>query len=448
MEARIPPHDIDAEMCVLGSMMLCGDDVERFALVRARVRRDAFYQADHQIIYDALCSMADAGTSIDAVTTRAELIRRGLFEEIGGRDYLASILGTMPSAAHGEHYANLVREKYLLRGAIASANDILHDCYAPAAGAGYAADLLRTAAGRILELVSTGTADRFTRMADAVRMALEAKRNGKASRLATGLYEFDYLCGGLPIGKFVLIGGRPGMGKSLLCKQIVLNVAAARLSPCGIVTVEEDERKVAQNAISNYSGIENCRVTYGNFGPEEWAAVATAAERLGTLDIWVNDRAVTLGEVEDAVTTAAVRHKCRVVVVDYLQLIDPEGKGENENREITRISQALKRLAKRLDIVLMAACQLNRGNENGGVRPPTLRDLRGSGTLEQDGDLIVLLHREDYYLPDDRLHERNHQLKAIVAKNKDGPQATIPLLFDAKTQRISDWPAPGGVPEW
>jgi replicative DNA helicase len=256
------------------------------------------------------------------------------------------------------------------------------------------------------------------------------------ARIPTGLHDLDAVIGGLPRGGFTLVGARPGIGKSQICKQFALNLARRGI-PVGIVTVEEDRRKIGQNYLSNASGVENNHIAYSTMGPHEWDEVLRAVKGLNELPIYIADEPVKLSDVEASIIVMATQKKCEVVIVDYLQLINPDVSGENENREITLISKCLKMAFKRLNIAGIAACQLNRGNETGGVRHPTVKDLRGSGSLDQDGDLIMLLHRDDYYEKDS--FKWNKQLLCIVGKNKAGPTGDVPLWFSGKTQTVADW---------
>jgi replicative DNA helicase len=434
---RLPPHSVEAEGCALSALMLCGDDRGTFDLIRAQLRTESFYQADHGIIFDVVCEMADRGKAIDAVLVSQELKRRQLLEDIGGVEYLAHLLRAIPSAAHGPHYAGVVREMAILRGIITASNDALRRCYAPMHGDS-AAGIAAAFADELVSLARTGAAAKFCTLGEALMEVLDAKTSHKSDRIRTGLADVDDMIGGIPLGEFTLIGGRPSMGKSQIAKQVVLNAAAKGDGPCAVVTIEETRHKVAENALSNLSGVENNRIAYGTLGPQDWHEISQAEPKLRKLPVFIDDVPLRLDEVTEAVTVAVLKHKCRLVVVDYLQLIDP-GSEETENREITKISRALKGLAKRLNVALIAVCQLNRGNESSGVRRPTLRDLRGSGSLEQDGDLIILLHREDYYRYTEPGYLPNHRLEAIVAKNKKGCVGTVPLHFSGKTQRVTDW---------
>lgn len=431
---RLPPHSLDAEMCVLASMMLDNDAASRIVQI---VGRDDFFQTDHQVIYDQLARMHRDGRPVDAILLSAELEKRQLLEEVGGKAYLGTILDTIPSAAHGEHYANVVRDKSVLRRVIAQANDALRDAYAPRDQT-TPNDIARRYADSLAMIATTGTTDRFRRLGDVVIDVVECKQRNDQRRIPTGVTQLDAICGGLPIGGFTLVGGRPGSGKSLLCKQFLHNVGALG-RPIGLISIEESSEKVAENALANYASVENNHVVYNRLSAGEWQDIIRVTPDLAKLDFWVNDEPTRLSDVESAVTTAAVKHRCRLVVVDYLQLIEPDDNGDNENREITKISKRLKACAKRLDIALVAACQLNRGNETGTIRKPTLRDLRGSGSLEQDGDTILLLHREDYYHYQEQGYIPTQQLEIIVAKNKGGNQGVVPAHFSGKHQRVTDW---------
>jgi replicative DNA helicase len=361
-----------------------------------------------------------------------------LLEDVGGSAYLGRILNTVPTAAHGEQYAGVVRDLAVRRRLITVGTEAVRAAQTPRAGI-TGAEQARKYADAFALIAATGTTDQFRRVGEVADDVLEAKLSGTNPRIQTGLTYLDGAMGGLPIGGFTLVGGRPGSGKSLLCKQFLLN-AGQRGEPVGLVTVEESAEKVAENAISNLASVENNHITYNRLNRGEWDDILRITPDLAKIDLWINDTPVLLGDVESAITCAAVKHKCKLVVVDYLQLIDPGDGRENENSEITKISRTLKAAAKRLDIALVAACQLNRGNETGhNVRKPTLRDLRGSGSLEQDGDTILLLHREDYYHYQDPNYQPTHQLEVIVAKNKAGCNGLVPVKFSGTHQRVTDW---------
>lgn len=435
---RLPPHDIEAEQCAIASMIL-SVSAEEFHAIRRTASRDHFYQADHQIIHSVLCDLRDAGRPTDAVILRSELHRRGILAEVGGAGYIAQMMNTVPSAAHGEHYAKIVREKALLRGCISTANALLRNAYATSLE-DHAADIASKAIRELSILATTGLIEKIRSLEDAVADVISRKGNDEVRRIPTGLIEFDDAIGGLPKGKFTMIGGRPGMGKSLVIKQILRNIAGKGIR-VGIISIEETCEKIAENSLAAASGIANNKIAYGNLSQEEWAEVINGAVQLAKLSFHIADYPTKLADVENAITTLAVEKKCEVIAIDYIQLID--GDEENENREITMVSRAIKAAFKRLGVAGVAAAQLNRLSEHGEPRWPTLKDLRGSGSLEQDGDLIVLLHSEDYFRRQKGDHFRDNKLMLLVRKNKDGPQADVPVLIDPKTQEIKNWN--GGV---
>jgi replicative DNA helicase len=282
-------------------------------------------------------------------------------------------------------------------------------------------------------------------------------------RTRTGLTDLDGICGGLPNGRLTVVAGRPGMGKSQLGKQIVRNVAEGlpeKIVPqardawgtvlseawaipeqppkvCGIVSIEETLDKIGKNYLSAASGIENNRLAYGTATPAEWRTIEAVSPAISDLPIFLTDKPVRLADVEGVITTMVTRHHCELVFVDYLQLIHgPET--ANKEQEIARISTTLKNLGKTLGVTVMVAAQLSRANETGGVRRPSQSDLRHSGQIEQDGDLIILLHREDYYNYKKPDFEPNHTLEGIVAKNKDGPLGTAFMHFEGKYQTVTN----------
>lgn len=439
---RIPPHDIEAEICTLGSLMLCGTDANFFSEIRSLISSDSFFSTDHSIIYGTIDRMQKAGEKVDFVTLRAALKAAAIFDDVGGHDIFEKIATSLPSWTSGPRYARIVKETSSLRRLIAMSNDVLRRCYAPR-GENHSAEIASEFSKLAGEISVNGSDDNTVRLGDLLLDVAMRTKEPMANRMRTGLDKFDEVAGGLGIGRMTLIGGRPGMGKSALIKQIVLNAATQGVRSA-IISIEESGSKIGENVLSNLSGIENHRIAFGVSSENEWKAVERAASAGSALPIFIDDASYKLASIEASVIRMATKYECKLIAIDYLQLIDG-GQSENENREITLISKGLKMLIKRLNIASLIACQLNRGGDSREIRKPTLKDLRGSGSLEQDGDLIVLVHREDYY----RQHEQNfsadNQLEAIIAKNKDGSQCLVPLHFNGKFQRITNWNAGIGV---
>ncbi len=401
--------------------------------MRATITADAFYLADHTLIFQAIEAVAERCGTIDAVLVKDELRKRGTLDDVGGVEYLCDVLRAVPSAANGPHYAQVVAEKHRHRRNITIANELIAQSYAasndPAANAAKALN-------ELLAVSADGVADRVITIGDAAKIVRENLTRQQPRRIATGITRVDDELSGLPIGKFIVVGGRPGMGKSLFAKQIAHNVSA-RGTIVGIVSIEEDRVKIAENAAAMVSGIDNRKINAGHLTEDERDRVLDALDEVANRPFEIIDDVYLLRDVESAVTTLAVKHQTPLVIVDHIHLIDVDegGRDDNETRKVTKISRRLKALGKRLGIALVVLAQLNRGNEHRAERPQ-LKDIRESGSIEQDGDLIILLHREDYYHRDEAGYTPTDELELLVRKNKDGRCSTLTVTVDLKTQSI------------
>ncbi len=434
---RLPPHDTEAEKCAIASLLLCVDGGS-FGAIAAIANRDDYYSTDHQIYYEVMCAMNRAGKPIDVTLVRAELMRREVWEEVGGAAYMGDLMNTVPSTAHGIHYASIVKEKSLLRRCITAANDVLRAAYHPSKD-DRGIEIAAAGVKALSTIAANGQNNRAYKLSEAIEEVVSKIEAGDVPRIKTGIRELDACTGGLPIGKFTLIGARPAMGKSLVIKQVLRNMAAMGI-PVGLITIEESRLKVAENCLSALSGIENNKIAYHTLCKEEWDEIGPAMVAADKLPFYIADFPVRLMEVDTAIASLVAEHGCKVIAIDYIQLID--GNDPNENREITLVSRTIKAAFKRFGVAGLVAAQLNRGNEQGETRWPVLKDLRGSGSLEQDGDLIILLHSEDYYRQQKGDPIRDGKLMMLVRKNKDGATADVPVYLSKRTQEIRDWNEP------
>ena len=438
---RLPPHSIEAEMSFLGSITLAGDDRTIIAHARQLVSRDDFYQADNQIIFDTAIRMYDRKQPIDALTLREELKRSGVYEEIGGREYLASIMGSVPSSAHYAGYATTIREKSLLRQLISACNDAIRSAYAPRHGEAIqeAAGELMGLSARLAKIAAGAEAAKVHKLYDVSREIIQRKASGEELRMPTGIQKLDDVIGGLRKGSKTIIGGKPGMGKSSLCKQLLMNLSRCGVR-CGIISIEETRYKIAENALANLSGVPNNRIAFGTACEEEWVSIDVAVEQTEKIPLFIVDCARKLSQIVAMAHLLATQHGCEVIAVDHLHIIDGEC-DENRNIEMTKISAGLKQCWKDLNVAGIEAAQLNRA---GGSERPALTNLRDSGSLEADGDVVLLLHRDDYYRKTGNAGPMDNILEVIVAKNKDGACGTVFLNFDEARQLISDDRVPDG----
>lgn len=431
---KLPPTNHDAEQCAIASYMLA-DDVLR-AEMRGILKAEHFNSEDHQTIWRACVAVTDSGRPIDAVIVREMLEKRGELEQVGGTPYLATILSTIPSAAHGLHYAGIVRENAIGRCILSICDRATRRTFAPD-GESFLS-IAQKAESDFTKLVTRGTSSKIITLAEAGMEFFDMKAEKKPRYVCTGYTQLDECIGGYPMGRFTLIGARPAIGKSAFYKQSILNIAGPTI-PCGIVTVEEDRLKIAGNALSNITGIENSHLNYRDLSSSQEQSVADALADLSD-KAFIADTAFTISDIDSVIKLMAVKHQCKVIFVDHIHIIDGEMPG-NRVQEVSRISATLKRLSRQTGAAIVGLCQLNRGagNIEEYERPPVLKDLRDSGSLEQDGDVILMLHRLDWYRAQKGNPERDNQMQVFVRKNKDGPLGEIPLRWDGDTQRLTDW---------
>ncbi len=433
-----PPHSLDAEMNLLGSLIVCEPGKRKiFSTVRALIDRECFYQSDHQIYFDVLNALYDRGAEIDAAIVKEELIRRQVFEECGGQDYLVKLVMKVPSYQHAAQYAKVIKEKSLLRSLISISNDALRDAYAAAAD-DVAQQYLLDLAAKASKLAAGGSSNEVHKIGDVVMEVLNRPRGGDALRIPTGFFELDDIIGGLRVGGKTIVGGRPGMGKSAFIKQILYLLAKGAAGrppiPVGLITIEEGRGKVGENILSNASGVINNRIAFGTASEQEWNELVNAAVGMDPLQFYIVDSARKLSSIIGMANVLACQYGCKVIGVDHLHIIDGQC-DERREREISKISAELKWAWKDLGVAGIEAAQLNRGS---GCEPPTLASLRDSGSLEQDGDLVMLLHRRDYYGKSEPGYQPTNIIEIIIDKNKDGATATVPLAFNEARQRIEN----------
>lgn len=437
---RLPPHSIESEECLIASLMLCDGNKQAFAETLGIVNREQFYLADHQAIFDVICEMRTAGKTIDGITVREHLRAKGTYEDVGGEVMMGNILHRVPSWAHYAHYAKIVANKAMLRQGLALSNDLIRRIYAPHETADESAEeILTEFSTKAASIAAGGKATEVHRIGDVAR-TVAARRHlppdQRSVYIPTGIRALDVMIGGVPRGGKTIIGGKPGMGKSAILKQFLRNISGAGTA-VGLITIEEKAVKVAVNALSGESGVRNNRIALGTAAEEEWDAIELAVERLDELPYFIVDTARKLSKIIAMAGVLASQYGCKVIGVDHLHIIDGYG-GENRNLEITQISKALKWCWKDLDVAGIEAAQLNRA---GGRDRPVLSSLRESGSLEQDGDLVLLLHREDYYRKIDGQNDQLDEiLEIIVAKNKDNASTIVPAHFDESLQKIQDFP--------
>ena len=429
---KVPPHSIEAEMSLLAAMMI---DREMLGQVVQLVDRDSFYQVDHQIIFEVLVKLFEQNRPVDAVVLYEELSKRKLLEEVGGKNYIAAILSSVPSAANGVHYAQIVREKALLRQLIGASHSILRDAFAPHEQASLVLD---RAEKRIFDIAQKKVGSTTQKMEDVLHEVFEMIQDRGQRGVETGFGALDEVLNGLQRGELIILAARPSMGKTALAMNIIEGIAADNRLPCAIFSLEMSKQQLAQRMLCSRGAIDAHKLRKGMLSPDEYQKLASVVGELAKAPIWVDDSpGLTPLELRAKARRLKLQFDIKCLMIDYLQLMDNPGP-ENRQQEITEISRAVKSVARELDIPVVALSQLNRASEGRDGHRPRMSDLRESGSLEQDADVVLLLHREDYYRMAEPDFQPDNIAEIIVAKQRNGPTGTIKLTFFNKTTRFEN----------
>src|SRR4051812_40071451 len=427
---KLPPHSMESEMCLLAAMML---DKEMIGQVVQIVDREAFFQADNQIIYDVLVKLYEQNRPIDAVILREELIKRQLLDEVGGSAYLAQLLNSVPSSAHGAHYARIVREKALLRQLIAASNETLRDAYALHESAELVLD---KAEKRVFEIAQKKVGKSTVAMEEVLHEVFEMIENRGQRGIETGFFELDDMLNGLQNGEMVIVAARPSMGKTAIAMNMIEHIAADSRLPCAVFSLEMSKQQLAQRMLCSRGQIDAHKLRKGLLQSHEYAHLANVVGELAKAPIWVDDSAgLTPLELRAKARRLKLQHDVKCIMVDYMQLMDNPGP-ENRQQQISEISRGIKAVARELSIPVIALSQLNRASEGRDGHRPRMSDLRESGSIEQDADVIMLLHREDYYRMSEPDFQPDNIAEVIIAKQRNGPTGTVKLTFLSRTTRF------------
>lgn len=423
---KIPPQNREAEMSVLGAMLF-----EESALVRCLeiLEPTYFYDEPHRRIFTAAQTLFEKNQAVDLVTVSEELRRRKQLEEIGGASYLTQLTASVPTAVNVENYAQIVKEKALLRRLIQAANQILHETYEPESEVD---ELVDRAEQMIFEIGQHQIEGRFYSLKDIIRTSIETidqlyQRKEHVTGLATGFKELDIKTAGLQKSDLVIVAGRPSMGKSAFVSCICEHAAIELKKPIAFFSLEMSKEQLVQRMLCSHARVNAQNVRTGYLSHQDWPKLTAAAGKLSEASIFIDDSpSLTALELRAKARRLKGQHDIALVVVDYLQMMQGFGRSENRQQEISEISRSLKALARELVIPVIAVSQLSRAVESRTGNRPQLSDLRESGAIEQDADLVVFLFREEYYSPKE---ENRNKAEAIIAKQRNGPTGNIELVF-------------------
>ena len=432
---RIPPQDVEAEKSLLGAMMLSD---EAMAEILTIIRPDDFYENRHQIIFAAMAELYDQHKPIDLLTLTAKLKSQKKLKEVGGAPYLTELSNFVPAAAHAKAYAEIVEKASTRRKLIKAGNNIADKAYAEDANVD---DLVGEAERELFEVSDKIVKSDYVAMdqllADALERIAELQKNKGALRgLKTGFADLDKKTAGLQKGDLVIIGARPAMGKTTFAQNLAYNIANINKKGVLFFSMEMAANEIVDRMISDIADVDNWRMRTGNLSDEEFSRIGDALGEIDELPIYIDDTsAMTIAELRNKARRAMHDHGIGVVIVDYLQLMTGSDRyAGNRVQEVTEISRGLKILARELEIPVVALAQLSR-NVTGREDPrPVLSDLRESGSIEQDADLVMFLHRVDYYKKPEE--EDTNITELLIRKHRHGAIGLIELYFDGEKSRF------------
>ena len=437
--ARSMPESLAAEAAVLGSMII---DPKCISEVVEILKTEAFYRIEHQMIFDALISLYEKnrGDAIDAVLLRDELEKRKQLEEVGGVEYIAKILESVPSSANIAYYTGIVKDKQLLRELVAAAGEILNDAFS---GDGEPGEKLDEAERKIFAVTDKNISGSATGLKDLVAHAyelIEKRKDNQVTGLATGYYALDEKTCGLQKGEMIIIAGRPSMGKTSLALNMAEHIGVIEKAPVAIFSLETGMQQLAERFLCSKSEIDAQRVRKGMLDTEHYEALVKACGELSEAPIYIDDTSsLTPLELRAKARRLKSQRDIQCIMLDYLQLMHMgTSRIESRQQEISTISRYLKALARELNIPVVVLSQLNRSPEGREGHRPRMSDLRESGSIEQDADVVMLLHREDYYHRGEKDYEDDNRAELIIAKQRNGPTGNIELVFREKFTRFEN----------
>jgi replicative DNA helicase len=427
---RVPPHSVDAEQAVLGGLML---DNSTWDAVADRITAEDFYRRDHQLIFAAIADLASRSEPLDAVTVAEQLERIDQLEAGGGLDYLATLSRDTPSAANIRAYADIVRERAQLRRLIAVGGEITSNAFNTEGRS--ISELIDDAERRVFEIAESGrkAGSGFVPLRDLLggvidRLDMLHQNKGQLTGVSTGFTDLDNKTAGLQPGDLIVVAGRPSMGKTSFALNIGENAALGRKpTPVAVFSMEMSREQLGLRMVSSLGRINQSHLRTGNFGDEEWSRINGAINMMKTAPIYIDDTgALTPTEVRARARRLKREHGLGLIIIDYLQLMQVPGNKENRATEISEISRSLKALAKELAVPVIALSQLNRSVEQRTDKKPVMSDLRESGAIEQDADLIMMIYREEVY---DQNTTRKGIADIIITKQRNGPTGEVQLTF-------------------
>jgi replicative DNA helicase len=433
---KLPPQNVDAEQSVLGALMIERDAIAKVAEI---LIPDSFYREAHRQIFKAAMVLYEKGEAVDMVTMAEEMRRQNTLEQSGGASYLASLANSVPTAANIEYYAKIVEEKAVLRNLIQAATKVAATGYE---GREDVEDILDHAEQMIFDISQRRMVKSYSTIKSVLvqtfdKIEMLYNNKGGVTGVSTGFRQLDMITSGLQPSEFIVIAARPSMGKTVLCLNIARNAAVLSRVPVIIFSLEMAKEQLAQRMLCAEASVDGQRLRTGYLTESDWPRLSQALGRLSDAPIFIDDTpGISVLEMRGKARRIKAEHGLGLVVIDYLQLMQNlSRRNENRQQEISEISRSLKSLARELNVPVVALSQLSRAVEQRQDRRPMLSDLRESGAIEQDADVVGFIYRDDYYNLDS---EKKNIAELIIAKQRNGPTGLVELYFHKEFSRFDN----------
>jgi len=423
---KIPPQNLEAESAVLGAMLL---EKEAIGVAVELIDSFAFYNEANKIIFSCISKLYDLNKAVDTITLIEELKKESRLDEIGGPTYITGLTASIPTAANIEYYLKIVREKAVLRNLISTSSQIISESYDASSDVD---TLLDKAERMVFDIASRKVESKTFSLKDIIKDSIETidnlyQRKAHVTGLPTGFHDFDTITAGLHSSDFIVVAGRPSMGKSALVGCMAEHIGVVEKKPIAFFSLEMSKEQLVQRMLCSHAKVDSHKVRTGFLSQSDWPRLVSAAGKLSEAPIFIDDTpGISVLELKAKARRMKSKHNIELIILDYLQLMRGPRGVDNRQQEISEISRSIKALARELSVPIIAVSQLSRAVEQRSDRRPQLSDLRESGAIEQDADLVVLLLREEYYNPTD---ENRGMAEAIIAKQRNGPVGTIKLAF-------------------
>lgn len=423
---RVMPHSADAEKAVVGAMLLDGDAI---TTVQELLTGDDFYSRQLGIVFDAIVELHGSGIPVDTVVLQNKLLEKDVPPEISSLSFLSEVLDSSSTSANVKYYAQIVSEKAVLRRLIKTSEEIANTCYI---GKEALDDILADTEKKVFNLVQRKSAEDFVPIRKVVDNALRkieisGKNGGAVTGIATGFIDLDYRTAGMQPSDLVLIAARPSMGKTAFVLNLAEHMAFRQKETVAIFSLEMSKEQLVNRLFSLESHVDAQKLRTGNLSDQEWDDLVNASGVIGTSNLIIDDTpGISISELRRKCRKYKLEHDLKVIIIDYLQLMSGNGKSDSRQQEISDISRSLKGLARELNVPVLALSQLSRAVEQRPDKRPILSDLRESGAIEQDADVVMFIYRDDYY---NRDSDKKGISEIIIAKQRNGPIGTVELVW-------------------